>query len=417
MILTSFLFSVSSKHFNAKSKHAYHCQVISMSKYGQVLLGVLDSIYVCFVFCGVLLISNLKHTQKIVTLCNVRRFFARDDIACRPKLQRMIKDGNAHLYPTTSWSLGTNSVFPPSTFNFLPRFWKDKFWNSSPVHVKSLQVPGVVSSCSCTKTSQFGSTWRAKKMDMIDESGVWNPEIRIGHKQKYLGCSLVWENHATLLRKFQGFVINTKVYENGVRQNSSTSSSEKSWVLNQSDLQIASKNNSPLLKPPFLQKDRSLHQGKSWEFSNPRAFGASLRSAINAMNLSCFLGRKESWNHWFPQIDSDQVRAGYQDFSSFASLVHPAKLRLNTQLPKKCQSSAKIKVQSSTNHAWSYFHLQYFNPWNPDFSISLFKGHVAITVLVHLHRGFQKGPHILEIEKLHHPTKIIRINESAWMNK
>lgn len=74
MISTSFLFSVSSKHFNAKSKHAYHCQVISMSKYGQVLLGVLDSIYFCFVVCGVLLFSNLKHTQKIVTLCNVRRF-------------------------------------------------------------------------------------------------------------------------------------------------------------------------------------------------------------------------------------------------------------------------------------------------------------------------------------------------------
>lgn len=238
----------------------------------------------------------------------------------------------------------------------------------------------------------------------------------LGTNQNILVVHWFGKTLLLLLRKFQGFVINTKVYENGVRQNSSTSSSEKSWLLNQSDLQIASKNNSPLLKPPFLQKDRSLHQGKSWEFSNPRAFGASLRSAINAMNLSCFLGGKESWNHWFPQIDSDQVRAGYQDFSSFASLVHPAKLRLNTQLPKKCQSSAKIKVQSSTNHAWSDFHLQYFNPWNPDFSISLFKGHVAITVLVHLHRGFQKGPHILEIEKLHHPTKIIRINESAWMN-
>lgn len=140
------------------------------------------------------------------------------------------------------------------------------------------------------------------------------------------------------------------------------------------------------------------------------------------MNLSCFLGGKESWNHWFPQIDSDQVRAGYQDFSSFASLVHPAKLRLNTQLPKKCQSSAKIKVQSSTNHAWSDFHLHDFNPWNPDFSISLFKGHVAITVLVHLHRGFQKGAHILEIAKTAPPNENytnqwIRLNEQVKFEK
>lgn len=89
--------------------------------------------------------------------------------------------------------------------------------------------------------------------------------------------------------------------------------------------------------------------------TTPGAFGASLRSAINAMNLSCFFGGKESWNHWFPQIDSDQVWAGYQDFSSFASLLHPAKLRLNTQLQKSVKAPQKSKYnQVRTMHGATF---------------------------------------------------------------
>ena len=172
----------------------------------------------------------------------------------------------------------------------------------------------------------------------------------LGTNQNILVVHWFGKTLLPLLRKFQGFVINTKVYENGVRQNSSTSSSEKSWLLNQSDLQIASKNTSPLLKPPFLQKDWSLHQGKSWEFSNPGAFGASLRSAINAMNLSCFWGEK---NPEIIDFHKSIVTKCEQDikYLSFASLVHPAKLRLNTQLQKSVKAPQKSKYnQVRTMH-------------------------------------------------------------------
>ena len=293
MISTSFLFSVSSKHFNAKSKHAYHCQVISMSKYGQVLLGVLDSIYFCFVVCGLLLISNLKHTQKIVTLCNVRRF--NKPVMTSPA-DPSYKEWSRMAMPIFTrqhhgrWApIAYFHVFPPSTPNFLPRFWKDKFLHSSPVHVKSLQVPGVVSSCSCTKTSQFGSTWRAKKMDMIDESGVWNPEIRIGHKPKYLGCSLVWENCATFTQKVPGF---RDQYQSLWEWCEAEQQHKLQWKIMTSQ-SVRSTNSikkqlTTSLSHPFFKKIGHCTKKRGGN-DKPGSFGASLRSAINAMNLKSLI--------------------------------------------------------------------------------------------------------------------------------
>lgn len=104
------------------------------------------------------------------------------------------------IFTRTSWSLGTNSVFPPSTPNFLPRFWKDNFLHSSPVHVKSLQVPGGVSSCSCTKTSQFGSTWRAKKWTWL-----MNLESEILRFALGTNKNILVVNLATFTQKVPGF--------------------------------------------------------------------------------------------------------------------------------------------------------------------------------------------------------------------
>ncbi len=180
----------------AKSKHAYHCQVMLMSKCGEVLLGVFDSIiFVEFFF------FSLKHTQKIVTLCNVRRFLpVMTSPAQRPKLPRMIKD----LLPifTRHHDRSTNTVFFLETRHL------------------STCTPSGPRSCVLLLLHKNLTAWINLRGKKHGDWPIWSPKswyrIRIEHKQK---CPVhqFRKNHATPTQKVSGFPDQyLKFYENGV---------------------------------------------------------------------------------------------------------------------------------------------------------------------------------------------------------
>lgn len=183
-----------------------------MSKYGQVLLGVLDSMY-CILW------SSFNFQSE--THPKDRYSVQRQTLFCPwwHRLQTQVTKNDKGCLPTFTRHHGRSTNFQAT--------------NSWTRHLSTCTPSG---SRSCVllllhKNFTVWINWKGNKKWtwlMKLESEILISNLHWAQTKISWLFILVWENHATLLRKFQGFVINTKFYENGVRQHRSTSSSEKS---------------------------------------------------------------------------------------------------------------------------------------------------------------------------------------------